>query len=211
MNVTSASIGARILFATDEWFATADNLLRDTPPHFDPTEYCEQGKVMDGWESRRRRETGHDWCLIRLPERVHDIVGIEVDTAYFTGNNAPAISIEIADITSCATEINLVAKLPNALQRLLHGCVQGTGNSPSQVAAAERACRENADWKILLPKTPLSPGYEPSRMHYFAVSDSSRGAGPLGCANTPPRGRRKWGRPSSCRKPTGSARRPPCR
>jgi allantoicase len=172
VNVTSASAGAKILFATDEWFATADNLLKDDPPHFDPLEFCEQGKVMDGWETRRRRESGHDWCIIRLACRVHNIVGIEVDSAHFTGNNAPAISLEIADITSCVAETEMVARFPNALQRLLHGCVQGTGNSPSQVAVAEKACRDNVSWKELLPKTSLNPGYERSRMHYFTIQDS---------------------------------------
>lgn len=45
---TSLESGARVLFATDEWFASADNLLKDSPPLFDPDAYCEQGKVMDG-------------------------------------------------------------------------------------------------------------------------------------------------------------------
>lgn len=41
-NLCSASLGAKVLFATDEWFATADNLLKDTPPEFDEHAYCEQ-------------------------------------------------------------------------------------------------------------------------------------------------------------------------
>jgi allantoicase len=172
VNATSSGAGAQILFATDEWFATADNLLKDSPPHFDPNEYCEQGKVMDGWETRRRREAGHDWCLIRLSDRVRSIVGIEIDTAHFTGNNAPAISIEIADISSCDDEIKMISKLPNALSRLLYGCVQGSSNSPSEVAVAESAVRTHASWKVVLPKTPLNPGYEQSRLHYFTFLDS---------------------------------------
>ena len=40
---------------------------------------------MDGWETRRRREPGHDWCIVRLglPGVVH---GVVVDTAFFSGN-----------------------------------------------------------------------------------------------------------------------------
>lgn len=57
-NICSASAGAKILFATDDWFATADCLLKDGPPIFDEALFCEQGKVMDGWETRRRREEG---------------------------------------------------------------------------------------------------------------------------------------------------------
>lgn len=171
MNVTSAAAGARILFATDEWFATADCLLQDTPPHFDPNEYCTQGKVMDGWETRRRREAGHDWCVIRLAHRLHQVIGVEIDTAYFTGNNAPAISLEIADITSCQVENAMISKFPGIVNRLLHGCVQGTGHSPKEVQMAEEACQQDVTWKPLLSKTPLQPGYEHSRMHYFTFND----------------------------------------
>ena len=42
INLCSASYGARVLFATDEWFAKADNLLKDSAPEFDPDAYCEQ-------------------------------------------------------------------------------------------------------------------------------------------------------------------------
>ena len=58
-NLCSESAGAKTLFATDDWFATADNLLKDGPPIFVDDLFCEQGKVMDGYETRRRREEGH--------------------------------------------------------------------------------------------------------------------------------------------------------
>ena len=54
-NLTDAHLGARVIFSTDEFFAVADNLLKREAPEFDPNAYCSQGKVMDGWESRRRR------------------------------------------------------------------------------------------------------------------------------------------------------------
>jgi hypothetical protein len=44
-NLCSASLGAKVLFATDDWFATADNLLKDTPPEFDPDAYCYQVSI----------------------------------------------------------------------------------------------------------------------------------------------------------------------
>ena len=84
-NLADGRLGAEILFATDEWFATASNLLNSSPPVFDPDAFCSQGKVMDGWESRRRREPGHDWSIIRLALSGY-VHGIEIDTAYFTGN-----------------------------------------------------------------------------------------------------------------------------
>ena len=169
LGYANVSSQGTILFATDDWFASADNLLKDTPPVFDPQAYCEQGKVMDGWETRRRRESGHDWCVIKLPARA-DIRGVEIDTAHFTGNNAPAISIEAADLT-CAQETSMVMGFPGALERLLQGSIQGTGASPEQVQQAEHACRRFIEWRELLPQTPLQPGYEHSRMHYFPLVD----------------------------------------
>lgn len=166
-NMCSASLGARILFATDEWFASANNLLEDGPPIFDPDAFCEQGKVMDGWETRRRREAGHDWCIIKLSHRAK-IVGIEIDTAHFTGNNVPAISLEIADLNTEHESI-MVSGIPGVVERILHGGDRGVGHTPEEVHEAEESCRR-VEWKELLPVSPLRPGYEPTRMHYFNVS-----------------------------------------
>ena len=47
-NLVSESSDARILFATDEWFCPADNLIKDGPPIFIPDLYCEQGKGASG-------------------------------------------------------------------------------------------------------------------------------------------------------------------
>jgi allantoicase len=89
-SLTSLSDGGRILFATDEWFAAADNLLTAAPPTFIPEKFTDFGKWMDGWESRRKRVAGHDWCVLELGLR-GKIVGVEIDTAFFTGNNAPRV------------------------------------------------------------------------------------------------------------------------
>ena len=128
--------------------------------------FVEQGKVMDGWESRRRREAGHDWCIIKLSHRA-EICGIEVDTAHFTGNNAPQISIEIADLNT-QKESRMVSGIPGVVERILHGGDQGVGHTPEEVQEAEESCRRVA-WTELLPVSPLCPGYEETRMHYFQV------------------------------------------
>ncbi len=48
---------------------------------------------MDGWESRRRRGPGHDFCVIRfgVPGIIH---GLDIDTSHFTGNYPPHASVE---------------------------------------------------------------------------------------------------------------------
>lgn len=50
---------------------------------------------MDGWETRRKRIPGHDWCIIKLgiPGVIH---GLDIDTSYFTGNYPPKASIQAA-------------------------------------------------------------------------------------------------------------------
>jgi allantoicase len=172
--LASASGGARILFATDDWFATAENLLQDGPPVFDIDAYCEQGKVLDGWETRRRRQAGHDWCIIQLSCRA-ELYALELDTAHFTGNNTPKVSLEICDLNA-ADLSKLVAKLPQAYERLLHGGVQGTGRLPEEVEQALEAVTTcGGEWKELLPVSPLNPGYEPTRMHYFRLDKPSVG------------------------------------
>ena len=53
---------------------------------------------MDGWESRRRRTPGHDWCIVALGMR-GVIRGINVDTSHFTGNYPSHCSIDALDTT----------------------------------------------------------------------------------------------------------------
>ncbi len=83
----------------DEFFAEAANLLRVEDPVWKEGEYTERGKWMDGWETRRRREPGHDWCVIALgvPGRVDSVV---VDTSHFTGNFPEAFSLEATGVGS---------------------------------------------------------------------------------------------------------------
>ena len=54
---------------------------------------------MDGWETRRRREPGHDWCVIALgiPGAV---TSVTVDTSYFTGNYPESFSLEACGVGS---------------------------------------------------------------------------------------------------------------
>lgn len=53
---------------------------------------------MDGWETRRRRSPGHDWCIIQLGTP-GTLRGVDLDTAFFTGNFAPRVSIQAAYLT----------------------------------------------------------------------------------------------------------------
>jgi allantoicase len=86
-------LGTRVVYATDDFFADKARLIDPAEPVFIPDKYDDHGKWMDGWESRRKRTPGHDFCVIRLgiPGRIH---GVDIDTRYFTGNYPPRASID---------------------------------------------------------------------------------------------------------------------
>ncbi len=110
VDLGSAALGGSAVACSDDFFASKDNLVRPAAPAFDPSTYTDRGKEMDGWESRRRRVPGHDWCVVRLgvPGR---IVGVDVDTAYFLGNHAPFASLEGAVFTGDDVESAVWAPL----------------------------------------------------------------------------------------------------
>ncbi|MCB9795206.1 MAG: allantoicase [Alphaproteobacteria bacterium] len=85
IDLAAASLGGEALLASDDFFAEKENLLQPGRGVFIPERYTERGKWMDGWESRRRRTPGHDWCILRLgaPGVVR---AVDVDTNHFTGN-----------------------------------------------------------------------------------------------------------------------------
>ena len=86
-------LGTRVIHASDEFFAAKERLIQAADPVFIADKYDDHGKWMDGWESRRRRTPGHDFCIIRLG--VPGIVrGVDIDTSYFTGNFPPQASID---------------------------------------------------------------------------------------------------------------------
>ncbi len=93
VNLASPRLGTKAVLASDEFFAPKERILLDRPAVFIPDKYDDHGKWMDGWETRRRRNGGHDWCIFKLG--VTGIVkGIDIDTSHFTGNFPPAASLE---------------------------------------------------------------------------------------------------------------------
>ncbi|MFZ5894944.1 MAG: allantoicase [Myxococcota bacterium] len=93
IDLASASIGGRALACSDDFFAGMENLLSPGPAVFVPGKYTERGKWMDGWESRRKRGPGHDWCLLCLgvPGKV---LAFDIDTQHFIGNHPAFASVE---------------------------------------------------------------------------------------------------------------------
>lgn len=97
IDLAAARVGGRALMATDEFFAGKENLLEPGRGVFIPGKYTENGKWMDGWESRRKRVPGHDYCILKLglPGRIH---GFDVDTNHFLGNFPEHVSIDACSL-----------------------------------------------------------------------------------------------------------------
>ena len=114
-------LGTRVVYATDDFFGAKERLIEFAEPVFIPDKYDDHGKWMDGWESRRKRVPGHDWCVIKLgvPGIVH---GLDIDTSHFTGNYPPCASVEAcASVNDLPTENEWVDLHPRvALQGNSH-------------------------------------------------------------------------------------------
>src|SRR5262249_32171902 len=93
VDLASERLGGVVLHASDDFFAEKENLIKDKTPVGEADRYPDRGKWMDGWESRRRRTPGHDWCLIRLG-MPGVIRGVVVDTSFFRGNYPESCWIE---------------------------------------------------------------------------------------------------------------------
>jgi Allantoicase len=87
-DLAGRALGGSVIYANDELFAERENLIKPEEPVFRPHTFGHKGQIMDGWETRRRREPGSDAAIIRLGcgGVVRRVV---VDTSYFTGNYPP--------------------------------------------------------------------------------------------------------------------------
>ncbi len=93
INVADERLGAVALCATDEFFAPKERMLRSTEPIWREGIYDEHGKWMDGWETRRRRDQAHDYCIIQLAAPA-TLAAVDIDTRHFTGNYPPLASVQ---------------------------------------------------------------------------------------------------------------------
>jgi allantoicase len=135
-DVASRSLGGSVVYANDEWFAARENLINPWPPVHDPAAFGPRGKVYDGWETRRRREPGHDVAVVRLgvPAVLH---GLVVDTSHFAGNYPPEVSVDGVELAGYPS----VAELLDAPWKPLVGNAAIRGDARNELAVDEpRRC-----------------------------------------------------------------------
>ena len=111
VDLAQPRLGSEVVFATDDFFADKARLISPEPPVFIPGKYDDNGKWMDGWESRRKRVPGHDWCVIRLGV-AGCVAGFEIDTSHFTGNYPPGAEIEVCRSDEANPEAGWVKVTP---------------------------------------------------------------------------------------------------
>lgn len=157
-NLASEKLGARILFATDDWFAVAENLLKDSEAEWREGEFTEWGKWMDGWETRRKRKAGHDWCIIKLGVG-GQVAGVDVDTSFFTGNYVPRVSVQGATLTQ-----EQEAMIPERRSEM--------GSEATEREMTEVAKLKSEEWETIIPMTEARPGYRET-CHTFLPSCSA--------------------------------------
>ena len=136
-DLAAERLGAAVIAANDEFFAPKEHLIRSTAPEWREGAYTERGKWMDGWETRRRRTPGHDWCIIRLgrPGRVH---GVVVDTSFFTGNYPESCSIDACALTDVADEPSLIGGTIEWVELLPQSRLRGNERNAFAIAADAR-------------------------------------------------------------------------
>src|SRR5438874_2522012 len=126
-----------VVHANDEFFAPKENLLRAPAPVFREGLYTERGKWMDGWETRRRRTPGYDWCIVRLglPGTVR---GVVVDTSFFRGNYPEQCSIDGATLSNLPTEQELTSDTVQWVPLLPELPLAGDSQNPFTIKYEER-------------------------------------------------------------------------
>ncbi|MCF6319088.1 MAG: allantoicase [Proteobacteria bacterium] len=103
IDLAAQRTGGKALSCTDDFFAEKENLLKPGRGIFIEDKYTDHGKWMDGWESRRKRVSGHDWAVIKMGLR-GIIAGVDIDTNHFLGNHPPHASLEAACVKGTPTD-----------------------------------------------------------------------------------------------------------
>ncbi|MBX3190252.1 MAG: allantoicase [Labilithrix sp.] len=146
VDLAAERLGGSVLWASDDFFASKDNLLKPQEAVFIEGKYTDRGKWMDGWESRRKREYAYttpgphpdfDSCIIRLgmPGIVR---GVIVDTAFFTGNYPRACAIEGASIAGHPNLSTLLSEEIQWTPILARSELLGGSKNPFAVTSGQR-------------------------------------------------------------------------
>ena len=137
IDLAAERLGGRVLAANDEFFAPKENLLTASAPIWIEDKYTDLGKWMDGWETRRRRTPGYDWCIVKLglPGVIH---GVVVDTAYFKGNFPEQCELEACAVDGNPSLAQLDDHATKWFSLLPKSALAGDSKNPFPIAQSSR-------------------------------------------------------------------------
>src|SRR5919204_832002 len=137
IDLAAERLGGAVLAANDEFFAPKESLLKGSAPEWREGVYTERGKWMDGWETRRRRTPGHDWCVIRLglPGVVR---GVVVDTSFFRGNYPEHCSLDGCAVPGTPSAEELAGDATPWAELLRRSALRGDARNAFAVGATAR-------------------------------------------------------------------------
>ena len=129
-------LGGAVIWANDEVFAEKENLISPGPSQYRPASFGHKGQIYDGWETRRRRDAGHDTAIVRLG--VPGVIrGVVVDTAWFKGNYPPAVSVDAIEVDGYPTAEQLAAD-PGWVPLIERSRVYGDTRNNFEVSSEQR-------------------------------------------------------------------------
>lgn len=166
VDLAAERLGGAVLFANDEFFAPKENLLKAAAPVFIEGKYTSLGKWMDGWETRRRRTPGYDWCVIRLglPGVIH---GVIVDTSHFRGNYPEQCTIEACVLDGLPATEHVLSETIDWVEILPLANLNGDSLNPFAVSNGGR-------WTHLRFRIYPDGGVARLRVHGEVVPDWNR-------------------------------------
>jgi allantoicase len=102
-DLASELVGGSVCACNDDFFAASANLVKRSAPVFDPDAFADTGKVMDGWESQRgrtRNRTAGETCDVAIVTLgiPGEIVGVDVNTAWFMRNSPRSVELHAAEL-----------------------------------------------------------------------------------------------------------------
>lgn len=122
IDLASDRLRGYVLAANDESVGSRESLVKGEPP-----------AAEDGWVTRRRRDGGFDWAIVRLgaPGVIEEVV---IDTTGFTGNYPSEASVE-----GCVAPHNALAEeLHDWTEIVCRSTLNGNAENCFQVSAPQR-------------------------------------------------------------------------
>lgn len=135
VNLADARLGTSVVAANDEFFGEKDRLIDIRAPIWIEDRYTDRGKWMDGWETRRRRTPGHDWCVLRLGAAglIH---GVDVETTHFKGNFPESCAVDVCDDVGRTSDWDGAAWIEALPRQILTGDAHNLFAVPTQHRAS---------------------------------------------------------------------------